>query len=107
MAFNSTLAGIEEADCILIVGSQVRDEAPLVNTRLRKAAKRGARIFIVGPEWETTFPAKFLGDDAGLLSNLPGEVGSAMADAKRPAIIVGGGAVKSLGIYAVDLAHQA
>ena len=91
VAFNSTLAGIEEADCILIVGSQVRDEAPLVNTRLRKAAKRGARIFIVGPEWETTFPAKFLGDDAGLLGNLPGEVGTAMADAKRPAIIIGGG----------------
>jgi NADH-quinone oxidoreductase subunit G len=91
VAFNSTLAGIEEADCILIVGSEVRDEAPLVNTRLRKAAKRGARIFIIGPEWETTFPAKFLGDDAGLLHNLPGEVGTAMADAKRPAIIVGGG----------------
>ena len=91
VAFNSTFAGIEDADCILIVGSQVRDEAPLVNVRLRKAAKRGARIFIVGPEWETTFPAKFLGEDAGLLGNLPGEVGSAMADAKRPAIIVGGG----------------
>ena len=47
--FNSTFAGIEDADAILIVGSHVRWEAPLVNVRLRKAAKRGAKVFVVGP----------------------------------------------------------
>ena len=89
--FNSTLAGIEEADAVLIVGSHVRWEAPLLNVRLRKAVQRGARVFLIGPQWETTYPAEFLGEDAGLLHALPGHVGQAMQDAARPAIIVGPG----------------
>ena len=88
--FNSTLAGIELADAILIVGSQIRWEAPLVNARLRKAVKRGARVFVVGPEYDLTFKAEFLGDDAALVGNLPAHVGEAFAAAKRPAVIVGG-----------------
>ena len=88
--FNSGLAGIETADAILIVGSHVRWEAPLVNARLRKAAKNGAKLFIVGPEWETTFPATFLGADVAVLDKLPAEVAAAMEGAERPAIILGG-----------------
>ncbi|MFX8680914.1 molybdopterin-dependent oxidoreductase, partial [Acinetobacter baumannii] len=42
--FNSTIAGIENADAILILGSNVRDEAPLLNPRLRKAVKKGAKV---------------------------------------------------------------
>jgi NADH-quinone oxidoreductase subunit G len=89
--FNSTFAGIEYADAILIVGSHVRWEAPLLNARLRTAVKRGARIFIVGPEWETTYRAEFLGADAGVLHSLPDHVASAMQAASKPAIIVGAG----------------
>jgi len=90
VAFNSTFAGIETADAILIVGSHIRWEAPLVNVRLRKAAKRGAKMFVVGPHWDTTFPAEFLGDDAAVLHDLPGHVTEALAAAQRPAVIVGG-----------------
>ena len=75
--FNSTLAGSENADAILIVGSHVRWEAPLVNVRLRKAAKRGAKIFLVGARWDTTFGGEFLGNDLGVLNDLPGHVGDA------------------------------
>jgi len=88
--FNTTLAGIENADAVLIVGSHVRWEAPLVNTRLRKAVKRGAKVFVVGPEYDLTFGAEFLGDDAGLLGDLPGHVAEAMKGAARPAVILGG-----------------
>ncbi|MXO74122.1 NADH-quinone oxidoreductase subunit G [Altererythrobacter aerius] len=88
--FNSGLAGIETADAILIVGSHVRWEAPLLNVRLRKAAKRGAKVFVVGPHWETTFPAEFLGEDAALVHDLPERVTEALAAAERPAVIVGG-----------------
>ncbi len=91
--FNSTLAGIEEADAILIVGSHIRWEAPLVNVRLRKAAKRGAKIFLVGAEWETTFAAEFLGEDLAVLNNLPDYVNDAMKGAERPAVILGGAAL--------------
>ena len=88
--FNSTLAGIETADAILIVGSHVRWEAPLVNVRLRKAVKKGAKVFVVGPEWDATYPAEFLGDDAAVLGALPASVREALQAAKRPAVILGG-----------------
>ena len=93
VAFNSTLAGIETADAILIVGSHVRWEAPLVNVRLRKAVKRGAKVFVVGPEWETTYPAEFLGEDLSVLSKLPKAAADAFKGAERPAIILGGAAL--------------
>ncbi len=91
--FNSGLAGIETADAILIVGSHIRWEAPLVNVRLRKAVKRGAKVFVIGPRWETTYPAEFLGEDLSALSKLPKEAAEAFKGAERPAIIMGGAAL--------------
>ena len=91
--FNSTIAGIENADAVLIVGSQVRWEAPLVNTRLRKAAKRGAKVFVVGPEWDATYPVTNLGNDLAVLDKLPKDAADAFKNAQRPAIILGGAAL--------------
>jgi NADH-quinone oxidoreductase subunit G len=91
--FNSTLAGIETADCILIVGSHVRWEAALVNVRIRKAVKAGAKVFVVGPEWETTYPAEFLGEDLKVLNRVPKALSDAMKAAERPAVILGGAAL--------------
>jgi len=91
--FNSTFAGIETADAILIIGSNIRWEAALLNVRLRKAVKAGAKVYVVGPEWETTFPATFLGSDLKLLNRIPKELGDVMKSAKRPAVIVGAAAL--------------
>ena len=91
--FNSTLAGIEEADAILIVGSHVRWEAPLVNARLRKAVKRGAKVFVVGPEWDATYPVTNLGNDLSVIDKLPKEADAALKAAERPALIAGGAAL--------------
>ncbi len=105
--FNSTFAGIEQADAILIVGSMVRWEAPLVNVRLRKAVKNGAKVFVVGPEWETTYPATFLGEDVSVLSNLPAEAVDALKAAEKPAIILGGAGFAMGGhAAAVKIAHD-
>ncbi|GMN01376.1 NADH-quinone oxidoreductase subunit NuoG [Erythrobacter sp. MTPC3] len=93
--FNSTLSGIETADAILIVGSHIRWEAALVNARLRKAVKGGAKVFVVGPEWETTYPAQFLGQDLTVLNRIPKALGDAMKAAERPAVILGGAALAS------------
>jgi NADH-quinone oxidoreductase subunit G len=60
-----------------------------VNVRLRKAVKRGAKVFVVGPEWDTTYPATFLGDDLSVLDNLPSDVTDAFKDASKPAVILG------------------
>jgi NADH-quinone oxidoreductase subunit G len=91
--FNSTFAGIETADAILIVGSHIRWEAPLVNVRIRKAVKRGAKVFVIGAFWDTTYPAVFLGDDLSALGDLPDEVADVFNSAERPAIIMGGAAL--------------
>ena len=98
VAFNSTLAGIEDADAILIYGSHVRDEAPLLNPRLRKAVKKGAKVYLIGPWWEPTYPVKHLGDDAGAIESLPDDMTSVFANAARPAIIIGGGALAKGGL---------
>jgi NADH-quinone oxidoreductase subunit G len=91
--FNSTIAGIEDADAVLIIGSQVRWEAPLVNTRLRKAAKRGAKVFVVGPEWDATYAVTNLGNELAVLDKLPKDAADALKNAQRPAIILGGAAL--------------
>jgi NADH-quinone oxidoreductase subunit G len=101
--FNSTIGGIENADAVLIVGSHVRWEAPLVNTRLRKAAKRGAKVFVVGPEWDATYPVTNLGNDLAVLDKLPKDVAEALKNAQRPAIILGGAALGK-GVLGASLA---
>ncbi len=102
--FNTTIAGIETADAILLVGTNPRWEAPLVNTRIRKAIKAGAKVFAIGPEIDLTYPVTWLGDDAALVSNLPGEAADALKNAERPAMILGGGALMVRGVHAASLA---
>lgn len=88
--FNSTIAGVEQADAILLVGSNVRWEAALVNTRIRKAVKKGAKVFAIGPETDLTYKTEWLGNDLSLLGKLPEAVTDAFKDAKFPMVIVGG-----------------
>ncbi len=104
--FNSTFAGIETADAVLIVGSHVRWEAPLVNVRIRKAVKNGAKVFVVGSEWDTTYPATFLGNDLGVLNDLPSDVTEAFDKAENGAVIVGGAALKGAHGKALALANE-
>jgi NADH-quinone oxidoreductase subunit G len=91
--FNSTIAGIEEADALLLIGSNPRWEAPLIATRLRKIANKGGKIFAIGPEIDLAMRVEWLGDDLKLLGKLPKQVKDAFANAQRPAIIVGAGAL--------------
>ncbi|WEK43038.1 MAG: NADH-quinone oxidoreductase subunit NuoG [Candidatus Sphingomonas colombiensis] len=92
--FNSTIAGVETADAILLVGTDLRWEASLVNTRVRKAIKKGAKVFAVGPETDLTYKVERLGEDLSVLAKLPEAVTEAFAKAERPMVIVGGGALK-------------
>ena len=87
--FNTPIAELENADAILLVGSNPRWEAPLVNTRLRKAARKGAKVFAIGPVADLAFPITWLGDDLKLLGKLP----DVFAKAERPVMIVGPGAL--------------
>jgi NADH-quinone oxidoreductase subunit G len=89
LRFNTPIAELENADAILLVGSNPRWEAPLVNTRLRKAARKGAKVYAIGPVADLAFPVTWLGDDLKLLGKLPDD----FAKAERPLMIVGPGAL--------------
>ncbi len=102
--FNSTLNGIETADAILLVGTNPRWEAPLVNTRIRKAIKHGAKVYAIGAEIDLTYKVEWLGNDMGLLSALPDAVAETFKGAKRPALIMGGGALGVEGAHGAALA---
>ncbi|MFM9899073.1 NADH-quinone oxidoreductase subunit NuoG [Sphingorhabdus sp.] len=103
--FNTTIAGIENADVILLVGSDLRREAPLVNTRIQKAIrKRGAKVFAIGPVTDLTYKVEWLGDDLNALTKAPKALTEALKNAERPAIIVGGGALRYAGVHGAALA---
>lgn len=104
--FNTTIAGTENADVILLVGTNLRWEAPLVNTRIRKAIKKGAKIFAIGPEVDLTYKVEWLGNDLAVLNALPKPVSDAFEDAERPMLIVGGAALKGGHGAALQLAHS-
>jgi NADH-quinone oxidoreductase subunit G len=97
--FASTIAGIETAGAILLVGTNPRWEAPLVNTRIRKAINAGAKVFNIGPEVDLTYPARHLGTNLSLLDRLPDEVSQAFDGAAGAAVIVGMGALVHEGAY--------
>ena len=91
--FNTPLADLDSADVILLVGTNPRWEAPLVNTRLLKAVRRGAKVYGIGPEVDLTYKVEWLGDDLATLAKLPKAVDEALAGAARPVMIVGPGAL--------------
>ena len=104
--FNSMVAGIETADAVLLVGANPRWEAPLVNTRLRKAVRgpNKARVWAIGDEVDLTYPAQWLGNDIGLLARLPAVVADAFGAAQRPAVLLGLGALALPGVAAAAAA---
>jgi NADH-quinone oxidoreductase subunit G len=94
---NSTIAGIEEADAILLVGTNPRLEAPVFNARLRKRWLAGAlRVGVIGEAADLTYAYDHLGTGPADLSKLArskSEFVKAFKEAKNPAMIVGAGAL--------------
>jgi len=98
--FNTTIAEAENADVILLVGTNLRWEAPLINTRVRKAVwKKGAKVFGIGPEVDLTYKTEWLGDDASLVAKLPKAAMDALKGAERPMLVFGGGALSVPGVH--------
>lgn len=91
--FNSKIWGVEEADAILLVGTNPRHEAAVLNARIRKQWLRSdLEIAAVGEPWESTFEFEHLGTDAAALKKaLAGPFGKKLQAAKKPMIIVGSG----------------
>ncbi|PHS36698.1 MAG: NADH-quinone oxidoreductase subunit G [Robiginitomaculum sp.] len=94
---NTTIAGIEQADALLIVGSNVRHEAALVNARIRKSWIHGdLDIAVVGVPYDLTYDYAHLGETADALEALlKSTKGFArkLKLAKNPMILIGQGAL--------------
>jgi len=95
--FNTSIAGIEEADALLIVGSDPRKEAPVLNARIRKAwLHSGMPIALIGPDTDLTYAVTQLGTRPVVLTDLLHGMhpfAKVLQDAKKPIIIVGQGAL--------------
>jgi NADH-quinone oxidoreductase subunit G len=95
--FNPTIAGIERADAVLIVGSNPRREAAVLNARIRKRWRQGdLKVGLIGERVDLTYPYEHLGAGPDTLLELAtGKLSFAdvLAGAKRPLIIVGQGAL--------------
>jgi NADH-quinone oxidoreductase subunit G len=90
--FNTTIAGLESADAILLIGANPRWEAPVLNARIRKAWTNGpVKIANIGTPVDLTYPVEQLGG-ADVLSGIADgshAFTKILKDAKRPMIIVG------------------
>ncbi|MFN4230207.1 NADH-quinone oxidoreductase subunit NuoG [Parvibaculum sp.] len=91
--FNTTIAGIEQADAILLVGTDPRKEAPIVNARILKRAKQGGlKVGVIGPRTDLTYDYDYIGAGPQSLKDL-GSFGDVLKDASHPMIVVGQGAL--------------
>jgi NADH-quinone oxidoreductase subunit G len=95
--FNPTIAGIDRADAVLIVGSNPRREAAVLNARIRKRWRHGdLKVGLIGERVDLTYPYEHLGAGPDTLSELAaGKLSFAgvLSGAKRPLVIVGQGAL--------------
>ena len=94
---NTGIAGLASADVVLMIGTNPRHEAPLVNTRLRQAYLiKGAQMFNLGAAFDLTYPVTQLGTSPQILAEIAAgkhAVAEALKNAKNPVILIGAGAL--------------
>jgi NADH-quinone oxidoreductase subunit G len=94
--FNATVAGIDHADGLLIVGSNPRKESPVLNARIRRRWLRGGfPVGLIGTPADLTYPTKYLGAGADTLAQIADGSGFAepLRKAERPMVLIGQGAL--------------
>ena len=103
---NAGIAGIEDATSLLIIGSNPRREAPIVNARIRKRWLRGDfKVSLIGEKVDLTYAYDYLGAGAETLADLVKRAG---ATGERPMVLVGQGALtRSDGAAVLSLAAKA
>ncbi len=91
--FNTTIAGIEKADVCLLVGTNPRLEAPIINARIRKRYLQGGlKIASVGERMDLTYPVSDLGNHPEILNEIVSgkhAFAKILKAAKNPMVIVG------------------
>jgi NADH-quinone oxidoreductase subunit G len=95
--FNATIAGIEQADALLLIGTNPRREAPVINARIRKRWRQGKLpVGVIGERIDLTYAYEYLGAGPETLADVAGgrhDFSSILKDAERPLIVIGQGAL--------------
>ena len=91
--FNSSINGIEQSDFILLIGTNPRLEASMLNARIRKAfVQKKIPIFSIGDPGDLTYDYKIISDKTDeikkIISN-ESELSNKILSAKNPIIIIG------------------
>lgn len=93
--FNSSFAGVETADLILLIGTNVRLVAPALNARISKLVRfKGLKVARIGNADNQTYPIEELGDDASIIDSIISgkhKFSSKLKEAKNPIVIIGDG----------------
>ncbi|MGD9921061.1 MAG: NADH-quinone oxidoreductase subunit NuoG [Pseudorhodoplanes sp.] len=91
--FNATIPGIEQADALLIVGSNPRKEAAIINARIRKRWRMGHfPISLIGERVDLTYPYHHIGagpESLAALAEGKGDYADILYKAERPLVLVG------------------
>jgi NADH-quinone oxidoreductase subunit G len=93
--FNTTIGGIEEADAVLLVGSDPRVEAPVLNARIRKRWKQldgKLPVGLIGADVDLTYPYQRIGAGPDTLMDIANgkhKLAQVLKDAKKPMVILG------------------
>jgi NADH-quinone oxidoreductase subunit G len=105
--FNATIAGIETADALLIVGANPRKEAAVLNARIRKRWRAGRfPIGVIGEKADLTYDYDYLGAGADTLAELAAgrhAFAEVLKNAERPLIIVGASVAAQAARAAIEL----
>src|SRR5262249_27337771 len=95
--FNPTVAGIDQADALLIIGANPRREAAVFNTSIRKRLRTGPlKVGLIGPKADLTYYYDHSGAGTDSLIDLAAgkhSFAEALKGAKHPVVLVGAGAI--------------
>jgi NADH-quinone oxidoreductase subunit G len=95
--FNPTIAGIDQADALLIIGANPRKEAAVLNARIRKRWRSGQlKVGVIGARADLTYDYDYLGAGTDTLSELAAgkqSFAEVLRGAKHPIVLVGAGAL--------------
>ena len=91
--FNSSINGIEDSDFILLVGTNPRLEATILNARIRKTyVKNKLKIYSIGDVGDLTYPYINIGSNTSIIKEIAlgsHEISNKIKKSKRPIIIIG------------------
>jgi len=94
--FNPTIAGIEQADALLIVGSNPRKEATLLNARIRKRWRSGKlKVGVIGEQADLTYTTEYLGAGIETLNEIASgkhSFADVLKKAQNPIVLIGAAA---------------